>query len=205
MPFITFEGGEGSGKTTQVKLLSEYLSDHGVDVVTTREPGGTLLAEELRRMVLGGERIKDPMTEFLAITTGRRDHIENLIKPSLTQGKWVISDRFFDSSVVFQGYCTALGVDVVNKLNSSIFGDFKPDLTFLIDLDPSIAKKRMEKREGEKSFFDLSPLSWYQKVRKGYLKFAKTPNRNVILIDGNKDISAIHEEIKEQTLKEYKI
>lgn len=195
--FITFEGGEGTGKTTQIELLKSYFEQLKSKVIITREPGGTPLAESLRALALKGEKIPDPLTELLLFTAARRDHIISLIKPHLSTGYHVICDRFVDSSLVFQGYCTKLGIDYILNLHKHIVQNFMPNVTFIFDLDPEIAKQRLQSRL-QLNHYDQASIDWYRMVRAGYLELFNNYNsdKRLILIDANQSIDIVHHHIK---------
>jgi dTMP kinase len=194
--FITFEGCEGSGKSTQIRLLEAYLKNSGRETITTREPGGTELAEKLRRILLEGEGVQDPLTEFLIITSARRDHIKNFIEKHLDDNFTVICDRFFDSSLAIQGFAKGLDIEKMKLINDSALGSFKPDLTFLIDVDPSIAIERIKNHRADVNHYDLNNQEFHKKVRNGFLKLATDDmDGRFHVIDGNKDIQGIHRSV----------
>lgn len=192
--FITFEGIDGSGKTTQIKLLQNYLISLNKEVVLTREPGGTPLAEQLREVLLGSEEIKSPLTEFLILTAGRHDHIENLIKPALDANKIVISDRFYESSVIYQGYAKGLNLELMDKIQSLVNGDFAPNITFVLDVNPQKSLLRINDRQ-EKNFYDDKKLSFHQKLRDGFLEIAKNNPKRIKIIDASLTAEEVHKEI----------
>ena len=180
--FITFEGGEGAGKSTQIKRISAYLSERGVPYIVTREPGGTALAEKIRDLLVKGKAdAMDPSTEYLLFSAARRDHIEKVIKPALAQGKWVLCDRFYDSSYVYQGLSPqkdrALDLGFMDRIYREIAGeDFEPDLTFIFDIDPEIGLGRTGKRgqvdktSQEENRFESKGLEFHHRIRQGFLK-----------------------------------
>ena len=138
--FITFEGGEGAGKSTQASLLAEALEKAGIETLQTREPGGTFGAEAIRNLVLEGTSDRwSGMTELLLMYAARLDHVEKLIKPALRRGVWVVSDRFADSSLAYQGHARGLGAEQVKSLHSVVMDGFEPDLTILFDMDPVLS------------------------------------------------------------------
>jgi dTMP kinase len=181
--FITFEGMEGSGKSTQVNLLKEYLLSKGVEVITTREPGGTALAEQIRHLLLNDCGITDVMTEFLLLSAARRDHVENLIKPSLAQGKWVICDRFYDSSLVYQGMVKNLDQQVIEKITELTLGKFKPDITFLLDIEPQTALARLDKRRAASNHYDTKGIEFHAAIRQGFLSLSKQEPHRIKVIN----------------------
>lgn len=183
--FITFEGMDGSGKTTQVSKFASMLKDAGTDVVQTREPGGSQGAEEIRRLLVEGDPDRwSPETEILLFTAARRDHYERLIKPNMDAGRTVISDRFADSTRVYQGAARADLGQKVDQLHEIMIA-IEPDITFVIDLDPATALTRgLARHSGEDRFEELG-LPFQEKLRVGYRSLVDSfPNR-CFLIDGN--------------------
>ncbi len=182
--FVSFEGIDGSGKSTQARLLAETLRARGRDVIATREPGGSPGAEEIRRLLVegGGERWS-PETELLLFTVARRDHLERLIRPALNAGRTVITDRFADSTRVYQGAARAAQRAVVDKLHAMMIG-IEPDLTFVIDIDPAIALARGNARGGAEDRFESLGLAFQQKLRDGFRALAAEYPARVRLIDG---------------------
>ena len=168
--FITFEGGEGAGKTTQAKMLCDALNGAGIETVLTREPGGTFGAEAIRDLVLEGTSDRwSGMTELLLMYAARLDHVEKLIKPALERGVWVVSDRFADSSLAYQGYARGLGPDRVKAVHEAVMGGFEPDLTILFDIDPILAQKRVETRGEDLSRFDAESIGFHKTLRDAIL------------------------------------
>ncbi|MDB2550509.1 dTMP kinase [Rickettsiales bacterium] len=193
--FITFEGSEGCGKSTQSKMLQDYFTKNNIPSITTREPGGTKLAEKIRELLLSDDfgRICSK-TEILLNYAARKDHIKKLINPALDQGKKVISDRFFDSTFAYQGYARGVSLDLITIIHQQILKDFAPDITFLIDIDVTIAMKRVESR-GNSNKFDRMNLEFYQKIRDGFLQIAKNNPDRIKIIDGNQSADKIHQDI----------
>lgn len=188
--FITFEGGEGAGKTTQAKLLAEALEKAGVETLQTREPGGTFGAEAIRDLVLEGTSDRwSGMTELLLMYAARLDHLEKLIKPALARGVWVISDRFADSSLAYQGHARGLGAKHVKAVHSAVMDGFEPDLTILFDMDPVLAQKRVETRGESLTRFDAESLDFHKTLRKAFLEIAEeNPNRiHTLDADGSRE------------------
>ncbi len=185
--FITFEGGEGSGKTTQIHLLKERLKSAGRDVITTREPGGTPEAEKIRDFLVQREGGNwSPMAEALLLFAGRTMHVDNLIKPAIAAGKIVISDRFADSTRAYQGFGHGLGLEKIDEMNRLCLGDFAPDMTFILDIPAEKGLLRAEKRlreagSGEDRFERLD-LSFHERLRQGYLEIARSnPGRCIVI------------------------
>jgi len=184
--FVTFEGVDGSGKSTQARILAAYLRENGVDTVETREPGGSTGAEEIRRLLVEGEPGRwSPETEILLFNAARRDHLEKTINPALRAGKTVICDRFADSTRVYQGAARAELREVVDALHSLMIGR-EPDLTFVIDIDPEIALGRgLARNSGEDRFENLG-LGFQQALRDGFLKLAADFPQRFVVINGQR-------------------
>jgi dTMP kinase len=196
--FITFEGGEGSGKSTQAKLIAEHLIKSGKKVVLTREPGGTELAEKIRNLLLGSSEINDPMTELLLLTAARKNHIQNLIMPALNDGKIVISDRFLDSTLVYQGYVKKLEIQKIMTISKAAFDEFMPDITFLIDIDPQVGKDRIAKNRNETNHYDKKNLEFHESIRKAYLEIANLNSKRIKVIDGSLTLEQVTKNILSQ-------
>ena len=188
--FITFEGCEGSGKSTQSKMLHEYLLSQGIDSILTREIGGTKTAEKIREYLLHNELLGT--TELLMVMAARFEHVENVIKPALKQGTWVICDRFIDSTISYQG--VDLSTEYILALHKSVFGDFMPDRTFFIDLDPEISLNRALAR-GDKNKFEEMDLSFHQKVYANFKRLTTLFPQRIITINGSASKDQIHGEI----------
>ena len=197
--FITFEGIEGCGKSTQAKLLCESLIDRGFSVVFTREPGGTPAAEELRSFLLKprNERFP-PFAELSIYEAARAFHVENLIKPSLSEGAVVICDRFTDSTLAYQGYGRGIDLSLVERLNREATGGLKPDLTVLIDLPVEEAFKRISDRGKDR--MEQEDLEFHERVRQGFLKIAEKEPERFLIVDGRKTVEEIHEEVLKEVL-----
>jgi dTMP kinase len=192
--FITLEGGEGSGKSTQIRRLAGFLEKQGHAVIVTREPGGTPEAEKIRNLLVqrdGGDWT--PLTECLLLFAARVMHVETLIKPALAAGKIVISDRFTDSTRAYQSYGHGVDRDVIEKLNTLTLGDFKPDVTFILDVEVeeglARAGKRLARDESSEDKYELLGLSFHQRLRDGYLAIAaREPGRcHVVNANGTLD------------------
>ena len=193
--FITFEGGEGSGKSTQIKLLAKKIAETS-DVCLTREPGGTTSAEEIRKLLVRGKADKwSSVSELLLLFAARKDHIDKLILPSLKSNKWVLCDRFADSTYVYQGMCGKTSLDIIKKIEKVVIGQFKPQLTFLININPKIGIQR-SKRPGNKDLrYENMDMKFHNKVYKSYLRHASLNKRRITMIDGSKSITDIENEI----------
>ena len=193
--FITFEGGEGSGKSTQIKLLAKKIAETS-SVCVTREPGGTTSAEEIRKLLVRGKADKwSSVSELLLLFAARKDHIDKLILPALSSNKWVLCDRFVDSTYVYQGMCGKTSLDVIKKIEKIVIGQFKPELTFLINIDPKVGIQR-SKRPGNKDLrYENMDIKFHNKIYQSYLKLASLNKRRIFMIDGSKTISDIENEI----------
>jgi len=193
--FITFEGIDGSGKSSQARLLSEHLEALGQNTLLTREPGGSQGAEEIRRLLVEGDPDRwSPETEILLFTAARRDHLEKTIEPALASGRIVVSDRFADSTRVYQGAARADLRGVVDQLHNLMIGR-EPDLTFVIDMDPATALTRgLARQSGEDRFEELG-LVFQEKLREGFLALMQDFPDRCHLIDGNREIGGISAEI----------
>ena len=193
--FITFEGGAGSGKSTQIKLLAKKIAETS-SVCVTREPGGTTSAEEIRKLLVRGKADKwSSVSELLLLFAARKDHIDKLILHALSSNKWVLCDRFVDSTYVYQGMCGKTSLDIIKKIEKIVIGQFKPELTFLINIDPKIGIQR-SKRPGNKDLrYENMDIKFHNKIYKSYLKLASLNKRRIFMIDGSKSISDIENEI----------
>jgi len=178
--FITLEGIEGSGKTTQIGRLVEFFQQQRIECITTREPGGTPIGETIRSILLDpANGALAAKTELLLYLADRSQHIFELIQPSLEEGKTVICDRYFDATLVYQGFARGLNIELIRQLHQILFDDLKPDLTLLLDLAPRIGLQRAWRqlnsgqRPGSESRFEAETLAFHEKVRAGYLELAR--------------------------------
>lgn len=200
--FITFEGGEGTGKSTQIKLLGEYLNAKGEDIVITKEPGGTDVGLEIRKLLVCGDKDKfDAIAEALLYFADRHIHLTKKIWPAMQKGCVVMSDRFADSTVAYQyfGYNKRISKEVLQQLYQISVGDFKPDLTIILDIDPKIGLERSfnkaKSMEVKELRFEGREFEFHQNLRNGFLEIAREePNRCVVL-DANKTIDELHKDI----------
>lgn len=193
--FVTFEGIDGSGKSTQAKRLAAALQARGEDVVLTREPGGSEGAEEIRNLVLNGETDRwSAETEILLFTAARRDHLEKTIRPALARGATVICDRFADSTRVYQGATRGDLRNAVDQLHSLMIGQ-EPDVTFIIDMDPSIGLSRGLARVGAEQRFEDFGEAFQETIRHGFLSIARDNPDRCIVVDGNNTVEAVGAEI----------
>ena len=196
--FITFEGGEGSGKSVQSKLLYDFLIEEGYDILLTREPGGTPLAEDVRRIVLTGEPEKmSALTETLLYLAARADHWNSVIKPALDANKIVICDRFHDSTLVYQGMCKGVAEDFLNAALREISGGRKPDRTYLLDIAPQIGITRAFSRKNNETRFENMDMAFHEQVRAGFLKLAAAEPNRFLTLDGSQPVETVQEKIKQ--------
>jgi dTMP kinase len=181
--FITLEGGEGAGKSTQTRLLATWLAERGIDVLTTREPGGTPSAEDIRGLLVSGATGRwDPITETLLHYAARREHVVRCITPALASGKWVICDRFFDSTLAYQGYGQGVALELIDRIRALAIGAFAPDLTLLLDVDPRTRLARTAARPGAEDRYERMNEDFHLRVRDGFAAIAASePNRCVVI------------------------
>lgn len=194
--FITFEGGEGSGKSIQVEILVNHLHEEGYAVVVTREPGGTRIGEQIRTITHDPENVDlDAITEAYLMAASRAQHVAQIIEPSIESGKIVVCDRYVDSSIAYQGFGRRLGAEIIEKLNALAMNGAIPNLTILLDVPVGIGLERRLKSRKQKDRLDLQEKSFYERVRDGYRQLAKKhPNRYVV-VDATKSIEAVAREI----------
>lgn len=200
--FITFEGGEGTGKSTQIKLLEKYLQQKDKNVITTKEPGGTDVGAEIRKLLVCGDKDKfDAVAEALLYFADRHIHLTKKVWPALEAGTWVLSDRFADSTFAYQyyGYDKRVSREVLERLYQIAVGDFKPDLTIILDLEPEVGlvrsfnkAKNMEVKELR---FEGRELAFHQNLRRGFLEIAAAEPQRCVVLDADKTIEALHRDI----------
>ena len=201
--FITLEGIEGSGKTTQIDRLAEFFTDRGMAFVTTRQPGGTVIGENIRSILLNPENhTLEPLTELLLYLADRAQHINEIIRPALAAGKTIICDRYFDATVVYQGFARGLNVELLLELHRILFENLKPDVTLLLDLAPQQGLERAwqqlssGQRAGRESRFENETLAFHKKVRAGYLELAKLEPQRFRIIDAGQSADHVFAEIR---------
>jgi dTMP kinase len=195
--FITFEGLDGSGKTTQIKLLYDYLKERGLDVITAVEPGGTEIGRKIRKILLDKDNHEmSYKTETLLFLASRAELVSKVISPALNKGRIVICDRFFDSTVVYQGIARGLGVDEILNMSLWATGGVVPDITFLLSVKPDKGKKRMDRASKKRDRLELEKDNFRREVYKGYLSIAGKHKERFVVIDGEKNIEDISEEVK---------
>ena len=195
--FVTFEGGEGAGKTTQIKRLGEKLAQAGIAAIATREPGGSPGAEAIRNLLVAGEVGRwDPTTEAFLMIAARRDHWLKTIKPALDQGKWVLSDRFHDSTRAYQGHGRGVSDADIEALRRLAIGETRPDLTLILDLPVADglgrAQARLKAKASGEDRFERMDASFHERMRQGFLAIAKSEPRRCVVIDARADMDAVH-------------
>ena len=199
--FISFEGNEGIGKSTQVKLLQQYLLGLGYQVLVTCEPGGTQLGEKISQIVkfYNGDEPLDALTETLLFYASRKHLITHKIEPFLQRGGVVISDRFYDSTYVYQGYAKGIDLEVLRQFNKLVVGNLKPSLTFLLNSDKDTlarAKRQTARQEGKKDRFESLGRDFNKRVSQGFLELAKSEPKRIVLIDASLSIEEVFQQVK---------
>ena len=193
--FITFEGIDGSGKSTQIRNLAKFLEDSGFDIIITREPGGSVGGEEIRNLLLQGAVDRwSAETEILLFTAARRDHLERVILPALKDGKIVICDRFTDSTRMYQGMRGPKLRDLVDKLTEEVI-NCDPDLTIIIDIDPEISLRRAKSRKTAEERFEDFGVDLQKKMRKGFIDLSKEFNSRIKVVNGQQSVDDLAKEI----------
>jgi dTMP kinase len=196
--FISFEGGEGSGKSTQIKLLAERLAAAKLRAIVTREPGGSPGAEIVRHLVLSGMgKLLGPDAETLLFAAARDDHVRTVIQPALSQGTWVLCDRFFDSTRAYQGRLGQVAPGVLNAMQRVTIGDLKPDLTIILDIPVEVGMQRAAARRGKRApdRFEAEDLKFHQDLREAYKQIAADEPQRCVLIDANTNAEAVSEQV----------
>ena len=203
--FITFEGGEGGGKSTQAARMAGYLRGKGLEVLETREPGGTPESEALRDLLVQGDPDRwSALSELLLITAARVEHVNRLIEPALTEGKWVICDRFADSTLAYQGIAGELGLELVEQLQKLAVGATAPDVTFLLDVRAEAGLLRAEKRGGG-ARFEKKGAAFHQTLRDGFLALANENPQRIVLIDGEDTFDNVWGQIEAELGRRFKL
>jgi dTMP kinase len=209
--FISLEGGEGTGKSTQIRLLAGHLRQAGVDCVLTREPGGSPRGEEIRKLLLEG-RVKKfgGFAEALLFSLARDDHLETIIRPALRKGKWVLSDRFMDSTRAYQGAGGNLDPAIISALERTVVGNTRPDLTILIDIDPEIGLKRAHERQmqaggGGKDRFEAMNIGFHKRLRQAFLDIAAEEPERIWIVDGAKPPDVLAREIWDMVARKFEL
>lgn len=203
--FISFEGGEGGGKSTQAVRLAGFLRSKGLEVIETREPGGTPQGEELRDLLVQGDPDRwAPLSELFMMTAARVEHVNRVIEPALAAGKWVICDRFLDSTKVYQGIAGGLGLDTVSALQAQAIGDCVPDVTFLLDLREEAGLQRAETRGGA-ARFEKKDADFHRDVRDGFLALAAEAPDRIFVVDAEDTFEAVWGQIEGEMKQRFKL
>lgn len=192
--FITFEGGEGAGKTTQIQRLAKLFTDKAIPHLLTREPGGTPAAESIRQLIVTGDAGRwDAVTESMLILAARHHHVTHAIIPALEAGQHVICDRFFDSTRVYQGIAKGVSMEWLESLAHLTIGMLEPDITFYLDIDPEIGLARTQQRNSNETRFESLPLAFHQTLRSGFLSLAKQFPERFITLDASQHPDVVHQ------------
>ncbi|MGE5172272.1 MAG: dTMP kinase [Betaproteobacteria bacterium] len=201
--FITFEGIEGSGKSTQIVQLANYLSAHGRSVILTREPGGTAIGDQVRKILLDpANAALDPRAELLLYAAGRAQHLAEVIRPALTAGKIVFCDRFSDATLAYQGYGRGLDLELIRSLDRIVTEGMRPDLTILLDIEAAAGLSRARKRNSRSGLeaearFENEQLSFHERVRQGYLELAKQEPGRFHIVDASPSPEIIQNKLRQ--------
>ena len=200
--FITLEGGEGCGKSTQTKLLAAYLQSKGIETILTKEPGGTPEGLVLRQLLVTGDKDKfDAITECLLYYADRRNHLTKVVWPAMQEGKWVISDRYADSTEAYQyyGYDKRIDYETLQNMYKIVAGDFKPDLTLILDMSPEVGMKRSFAKaagmENKELRFESRKMEFHNNLRRGFLEIAKREPERCVVVNADTDIETLHKQI----------
>lgn len=202
--FIVFEGGEGSGKSTILEMIYNWMIENNIDCIKTREPGGIKISEQIRNVILDKDNNEmDGRCEALLYAAARRQHLVEKIIPALESGKIVLCDRFLDSSLAYQGHARGLGIDEIYEINKFAINGYFPDLSLFFDLDPEIGLERINRnKDREVNRLDLEKIDFHNKVREGYNILLQSGKRNMVKIDASKSIEEVFESVKE-TINKY--
>ena len=202
MMFISFEGIEGSGKTTQIQGVCDHLRQKGHDVIVTREPGGSNIGRQIRSILLDSKnKGLNPLSELLLYMADRAQHLDEIVKPGLSSGKIILCDRYYDATIAYQGYARGLDIDLITQLHGIAFAGYKPDLTFLLDLSPETGLRRAWRqiengqRTGTETRFEEEALSFHGRVREGYLALARLEPQRFKIIDASGTQKHVKKEI----------
>lgn len=195
--FISIEGGEGAGKSSCIEYIKQRLAAAGIDCIVTREPGGTPMAEDIRQLLLAHrDETVDPYTELLLVFAARRQHVENVIRPALKAGQWVICDRFTDASFAYQGAGRGLDTEFISQLKHAVHGDLNPHMTLLFDLDIAIGMARAGKR-ADFDRIETEAMSFFERVRQGYLAQAQAEPQRYRVVDAAQSITQVEHQVSD--------
>lgn len=210
--FITFEGGEGTGKSTQIKLLSEFLTSCGIKNIASKDPGGTEVGLELRKILVTGDKDKiDPVTEALLYYADRRINLVQKVWPAMEQGTWVMNDRFADSTIAYQyyGYDKKIPLEILQQLYAMAVGSFKPDLTILLDIDPKIGLARSMEKAGHMAIketrHESRGLEFHNRLRQGFWELAALEPERIVVLNADKSIAELQKDIIDVVCERFKL
>ena len=196
--FITVEGGEGTGKSTQLPLITAYLRDANLEVIETREPGGSPGAEMIRALLVNGPTDRwDPVTETMLHFAARREHLERTILPALDRGAWVVCDRFADSTMAYQGYGLGVARELIEDLYGMVVGHMKPDLTIILDIPPETGLKRANDRRTGGTRYERMDLAFHERLRDGFIDIAKRETKRCVVVDATGSIEIVAAQIQQ--------
>jgi len=196
--FITLEGGEGCGKTTNLEFIVDYLQQHSIDIIKTREPGGTEISEKIRELLLDKNNVDlHADAELLLMFAARAQHLQQKILPAIAQGQWVLSDRFTDSTFAYQGSGRGIDADKIKQLETWVQGDFTPNKTFILDLPIEIGMERAAKR-AELDRFEREKMDFFSKVRQGFLQRAALKPNIYCVVDASVDLATVQQQIAQE-------
>ncbi len=199
--FVTFEGTEGAGKSTQIQLANKYLQSKSIKTVVTREPGGTVIGEQIRELLLDKKNLKfDAITELLLMFAARAQHLEEVILPALRENTWVLCDRFTDASYAYQGGGRGVPFSHIQVIENAVQGSFTPDVTLLFNCDSNTGMKRVKNR-GTKDRFEKEQQEFFERVQQTYLQLAKQHLNRIVVIDANKTVKQVTSDVQ-SALKE---
>jgi dTMP kinase len=202
--FVTLEGGEGAGKSTQIKLLVPWLRERGIDVVQTREPGGAPGAERIRDLLVKGDAERwTPLAETLLHYAARADHLDRAIRPAVASGRWVICDRFADSTAAYQGYGHGVSLAFIESLFAAIVGDTTPDLTLILDLPVADGLHRAQRRAGPENRYEQMTVDFHERLRAGFLAIARGDPQRCIVIDASRAIDDVQADIRGEVQRRF--
>ena len=204
--FITLEGGEGAGKSTQARLLAAWLGEKGISVALTREPGGTPGAEEIRNLLVTGAVGRwDSLTETLLHYAARREHMSRLILPALDSGQWIICDRFIDSTTAYQGYGQGIDLGTIARLRETVLDGFAPDLTLILDVSPETRRARTAARPGNEDRYERMNEAFHDRVRAGFHAIAQAEPGRCAVLAADREIEAVSADIRTVVAKRLSI
>ena len=204
--FITLEGGEGAGKSTQLQLLKKFLFNAAIDVIVTREPGGVPSAENIRDLLVNGQIDKlNSLTETLLHFAARHEHVSKLIKPALEAGQWVLCDRFSDSTTAYQGFAQNIDLGLISNLYNLTVGNLQPNLTIILDLPAEVGLKRAKERGQGGTRYERMGIDFHRRLRDGFLRIAQENSQRCIIIDGNQSIENISKNIIKVVIERFEL